>query len=259
MVKKILMNNDPRIEQILNLIMQIASGNLEARETRSEKRDGLDAVIEGLNMLAEELLMTTVSKDYVDSIIKSMVDSLIVVNPDATIRTVNQATLNLLGYEEKEVIGKNIAVITSKEEVYRGSGIEELIKNGFIQAVEKTYLTKDGRKIPVLFSGAVMRDEKGDIQGIVCVAQDITERKQAEELIEKSLKEKEKLIAELQNALSEINTLRGILPICSFCKKIRDDKGYWNQVESYFKQHSEIVFSHSLCPECTQKHYPDFK
>ena len=66
------------------------------------------------------------------------------------------------------MIGKTIAVIISEEKVFRGSGVEKLIKNGFVQVVEKTYLTKDGRRIPVLFSGSVMRDEKGDIQGIVC-------------------------------------------------------------------------------------------
>ncbi len=87
--------------------------------------------------------------------------------------------------------------------------------------------------------------------GFVRTFTDITDRKIIEE-------EKEKLIKELQNALSEVQTLRGILPICSFCKKIRDDKGYWNQVESYFKEHSEIEFSHSYCPECVKKHYPDF-
>ena len=67
----------------------------------------------------------------------------------------------------------------------------------------------------------------------------------------------EKLIAELDNSLKEINRLRGILPICSHCKKIRDDKGYWSQIESYISEHSEAVFSHSICPECAEKFYPD--
>lgn len=66
-----------------------------------------------------------------------------------------------------------------------------------------------------------------------------------------------KLIEELQKALSEVKTLRGFLPICSHCKKIRDDKGYWNQIESYIHKHSDAEFSHSICPECAKKHYPD--
>jgi len=80
---------------------------------------------------------------------------------------------------------------------------------------------------------------------------DITEAKQYEE-------EREGLIAELQKSLSEIKTLQGIIPICSFCKKIRDDKGYWDQVEVYVKQHTNADFSHGICPECAEKHYAEF-
>ncbi len=74
----------------------------------------------------------------------------------------------------------------------------------------------------------------------------------------KILKENEKLIDDLQQALEEIKTLQGMLPICSYCKNIRDDQGYWNSIESYFSKHSELVFSHGLCPDCAQKHYPEF-
>ncbi|MEW6658334.1 MAG: DUF3365 domain-containing protein [Thermodesulfobacteriota bacterium] len=70
--------------------------------------------------------------------------------------------------------------------------------------------------------------------------------------------EREKLIGELQDALAHVKVLRGILPICASCKKIRDDQGYWKQVESYIRDHSEADFSHSICPECAQKLYPEF-
>ena len=63
---------------------------------------------------------------------------------------------------------------------------------------------------------------------------------------------------ELHTALNEIKQLRGIIPICSSCKKIRDDSGFWHQVESYIHDHSEAEFSHSICPECMKKLYPDF-
>lgn len=68
---------------------------------------------------------------------------------------------------------------------------------------------------------------------------------------------KEKLISDLSKTLREVKTLRGLLPICSYCKKVRDDKGYWSQIESYISAHSEAQFSHSLCPECLKKLYPD--
>jgi hypothetical protein len=62
---------------------------------------------------------------------------------------------------------------------------------------------------------------------------------------------------QLKKALAEVKILRGMLPICSFCKNIRDDKGYWNQIESYIGQHSEAEFSHSICPKCAKEHYPE--
>ena len=65
-------------------------------------------------------------------------------------------------------------------------------------------------------------------------------------------------VQELHQALNQIKTLRGILPICSSCKKIRDDQGYWNQVEVYVRNHTEAEFTHGLCPECMKKLYPGF-
>jgi len=69
--------------------------------------------------------------------------------------------------------------------------------------------------------------------------------------------EKDKLIVELQDALSKVKTLSGLLPICASCKKIRDDKGYWNQLESFIRSRSEAEFSHSICPECARLMYGD--
>ncbi|MBN2738286.1 MAG: response regulator [Spirochaetales bacterium] len=68
--------------------------------------------------------------------------------------------------------------------------------------------------------------------------------------------EREKLIDQLRDALAKIKTLRGLIPICSFCKKIRDDSGFWKQIEIYVRDHSDAEFSHSICPDCAKKHYP---
>jgi DNA-binding NtrC family response regulator len=80
----------------------------------------------------------------------------------------------------------------------------------------------------------------------------LMERKRAEEA-------RKHLIAELENALAKVKTLSGLLPICVGCKKIRDDKGYWGQVEIYIQEHSEAQFTHSMCPECMKKYYPESK
>ena len=78
----------------------------------------------------------------------------------------------------------------------------------------------------------------------------IRERKKAEE-------ERERVIVDLREALSKVKTLSGLLPICMSCKKIRDDKGYWNQLEAYISEYSDAEFSHSICPECARKLYPE--
>jgi PAS domain S-box-containing protein len=93
--------------------------------------------------------------------------------------------------------------------------------------------------------------EHGRVSGIIGVAREITGRKAAEA-------EREKLIGELQAALASIKTLRGFLPICASCKKIRDDKGYWNQLEIYLREHADVEFSHGICPDCARKLYPRY-
>lgn len=71
--------------------------------------------------------------------------------------------------------------------------------------------------------------------------------------------ENAKLIIQLKAALDNVKTLKGLIPICSYCKKIRDDKGYWNQIEAYVRDRSEVEFSHSICQECAKKYYPDLE
>jgi hypothetical protein len=77
-------------------------------------------------------------------------------------------------------------------------------------------------------------------------------------IIKLAAQEREKLIIDLQKALAEIKTLHGILPICSHCKKIRDDKGAWKQMETYISDHTDAIFSHGICSECAHKLYPDY-
>jgi PAS domain-containing protein len=83
------------------------------------------------------------------------------------------------------------------------------------------------------------------------VSMDITDRKRAEE-------QREQLVRELTEALAQVKQLRGMLPICASCKKIRDDAGYWSQIETYIRKHAGVEFSHGICPECAEKLYPEF-
>jgi len=111
-------------------------------------------------------------------------------------------------------------------------------------------------RIPVLlimaaFYGVfaeMVRKERRQKAGLIDY---ITALKQAEE-------ERERLIRELQDALANIKTLKGLLPICYSCKQIRDDKGYWNQIDTYIRQHTEAEFTHGICPGCAKKLYPEY-
>ena len=136
---------------------------------------------------AAQLLNTTVSKNYVDNIIRSMNDTLIVFNPEGTIRSANQATLNLLGYEESELLGRNASMIfPPNESPLREETYHDILAGGSINQTATTYRAKDGQTFPMLFSAAVIRNEDGALQGIACVAKDITELKQAEKVIQEA-------------------------------------------------------------------------
>lgn len=113
---------------------------------------------------------------------------------------------------------------------------EEYAKNGTVVQTEAT----------VKFT----RDEDGRPTGVIGISRDITARKRAEA-------EREQLISELHAALDQVKRLSGLLPICAACKKVRNDKGYWEQIEAFIRDRSEAEFSHSICPECERRLYPD--
>ena len=163
---------------------------------------------------------------------------------------VNQATENIAGYSKSELFRMNYLDIIHPD-------FQLLIKiygQKFKRGEEATYsdvvkiIKQDGSEKWVSLRGVstMIGDQPA---GVVSVA-DITDQKRAEE-------EREKLISELRQALSEVKALSGLLPICASCKKIRDDKGYWSQIESYISDHSEAQFSHGICPDCMKKLYPD--
>ena len=131
---------------------------------------------------------------YLASILKSMLDVVIVTNPDGTIRTVNRAALELLGYSEKELVGQPVGTIFEEEEeeeeeeeaFFRGTGLAKLVREGAVRNVELTLLSKSGERIPVVFNGSVIREEDGRLAAVVGVARDIRERKRAEEALRES-------------------------------------------------------------------------
>ena len=125
-------------------------------------------------------------------------------------------------------------------------------ENRDLYTCETTKIDEKGLERHFIVSATPYRDLDGHVGGIIETFQDITPRKNLE-------KEKEKLIIELRDALDKVKVLGGFLPICASCKKIRDDKGYWTQIETYIRNHSEADFSQSICPDCAEKHYSKYK
>ena len=127
---------------------------------------------------------------------------------------------------------------------------EEVKRTGMIEAVYKLALS-GGRTFWLKDQAEIERypeDQASISLGCLTV---VTKEMEAAE-------ERERLVLALQDALSKVKQLSGLLPICASCKKIRDDQGYWNQIEEYIRNHSEADFSHGLCPPCLEKLYPDF-
>ncbi len=180
------LTRDQQIERIHALIMELASGNLSMRAEVSEEFDELDAITIGINMLAEELEATTVSKEYLGRIYRGVVDILLVLNPDYTIQAVNEAVIKQLQYTEEELIGKHVSILFYRNEPKSLERIQkELKKQGYSYNTERILKTKKGRPIPVSISAALLHDGDNETDGILCIAKDISAQKKKEEELRK--------------------------------------------------------------------------
>lgn len=115
---------------------------------------------------------------------------------------------------------------------------------------DEPIVTPEGETRWILTTKVPLRDRGGQIIGLVGIGKDITDRKRVEQ-------ERDDFIARLQEALANVRTLSGLLPICAHCKHIRDDGGYWHRVEHYVQKHTHAEFSHGICPDCARKLYPE--
>ncbi|MGK3966903.1 PAS domain S-box protein [Sorangium sp. So ce1667] len=163
-----------RLEGLLEVVVALVGFDYAKKAHVSDRNDLIDGMAAGLNMLGEELATSTVSKTYVTSIIESMLDLLVVADRERGIRSVNQAACDLAGYAREELVGKPIDL------VFPGLSAGALIDAGGARD-ERVCLRKDGRAVPVSFLASVMRADAGQTRGIVCVARDLRESKQAEE------------------------------------------------------------------------------
>jgi PAS domain S-box-containing protein len=181
---------------------------------------------------------------YLASIVESSEDAIYGKTLDSVIVSWNPAAERIYGYAAEEIVGRSIAILFPLDRRDELLEIMAGIRRGEIVGFHQTErLRKDGTVIPMSVTISPIRNLEGKVIGASAIGRDISKLKKADD-------ERLKLIDELTQALAHVKTLSGLLPICASCKRIRDDKGYWQQVETYITRHSEAVFTHGICPEC---------
>lgn len=190
---------------------------------------------------------------YLGAIVESSEDAIIGTDLQGTILSWNEGAARMYGYTAAEARGKSIKMLappTRPEE--SAHNFTQFLERKNIDRYETFHLRKDGETIPVSVTRSPIKDSQGRIIGSSAIERDITLRKQEEQ-------EKLLLIQELSRTLASVKTLRGLLPICASCKKIRDDHGYWKQLELYIGEHTEAEFTHGICPDCMARAKEEFE
>jgi two-component system, cell cycle sensor histidine kinase and response regulator CckA len=189
---------------------------------------------------------------YLAAIVDSAEEAIIGQNMEGVIVTWNTGAARLYGYGAAEAVGQPaLLIVPPSLHEETGRLLEKLRRGEGVEPLETVRRRKDGAAVNVGEALSAIRDHKGRIVGVSSIAYDITERKKIEA-------ERTELIAHLNETLSKVKTLSGLLPICASCKKIRDDHGYWQKLETFVHEHSEAEFSHSICPDCMRLLYPEF-
>ncbi len=189
----------------------------------------------------------------------SKLEALIQVSPlailsldcDGNVQLWNPSAEGIFGWTAEEVIGHPYPTVPAIQQAEYVAWGNQVLRGQLLINQETVRQRKDGSLVDVSISSAPVYDAIGNPAGRMAIVADITERVRATE-------ERENLIEELQTALENIKTLRGLIPICANCKKIRDDQGYWQDVAVYVSKHSEADFTHGICPDCAKKLYPQF-
>jgi PAS domain S-box-containing protein len=216
----------------------------------------LEQIVEKLEKENAELKLADAKFYYKRGFVKSIIQNspvfLVVVSPDGKTLMMNETMRAFLDYSEEELAGKDyLASFVHKDD---RQVVAEIIKSLTTSTKPSMnanrVVAKDGRELLLEWHGRQVFKSNGELDYFWKLGIGITKRIQTEE-------EKKQLLEDLHRTRDDMKTLSGLLPLCSHCKKIRDDKGYWNQVDSYIQEHSEADVSHSICPECAKKHYPD--
>jgi PAS domain S-box-containing protein len=214
--------------------------------------------------LAEEALIE--SEKLFRLIVENVTDVIWIVDMEMKFTYFSPSVTQMRGYSVQEAmaqpIGESMTPATFESVIKMIAEELELHNKGErdfkrSKKIEAELTCKDGSTVWTEIESNFIYNSKDQPTGILGITRNITERKEFEKERNRAEIKRNQLILKLQQALAEVKTLSGLVPICSYCKKIRDDKGYWNQIESYIRDRSDAEFSHGICPECAKKLYPD--
>lgn len=181
-----------------------------------------------------------IQKTYFEQLFQSSPLAIVVLDKSDKVIRANREFFNLFSYTEEESVGKPINdLIVPPGLSNEANSLTAKVISGGAVSYDTIRCRKDGTLLNVSILGSPIAGDSGQV-AVYGIYRDVTAQKKYE-------KEREELIRELQEALKNIKTLNGLLPICSSCKKIRDDKGYWNKVEQYISQHTDASFTHGIC------------
>lgn len=188
------------------------------------------------------------ARSQLAAIVESSHDAIIGLSLEGLIVSWNAGAETMFGHAFEDVIGRPSSMLLPAGRFDEMPAILAQLKSGqFVKDFESTRLRRDGQEAQVSISVSPIKNSIGKIIGVSMIARDIDDQKRHQH-------ERERLIGELQTALTQLKTLRGLLPICASCKRIRDDHGYWTQVEVYVMAHSQAEFTHGICPECEKQY-----
>lgn len=178
-------------------------------------------------------------------------EGVILTDPDGRLAYANPAAHELLGLPPGALVGRRFDDVVALDETEETPGPAAPRPRGSWSTNHVEVRRPDGGDRTLLCTGAPQTDHRGRLVGTVCVLRDVTEFRRAE-------LEHERQIAELREAVAQVQALHGLLPICANCKKVRDDSGSWYTVETFVHEHSQAEFTHTLCPDCMASLYPEY-
>jgi PAS domain S-box-containing protein len=240
------------IKNLEVLAEKISRGDLDTQGKGAGAAGEIGTLTLAFYRMADALKKSLSTLQEYEHIVSSSTDKMALVDRQFTYLSVNKAYLETFELTSEQVIGKKISQVLDEklfDSIIYPYG-KRCLEGENIQ-FQSWFDLSNSKKKYMDIKYSPYRDKNNAIIGFVVNGRDITKHKQAEDAL---LAEKNKL----QDALSQIKQLSGLIPICSHCKKIRDDQGYWNQIEAYISQHSEAVFSHGICKDCLEKHYSEY-